>query len=115
MGEQIPDGEHVHHLACSEVTFVDAKGNTGICRVNSLILSEDGSLTAEHLGRCQQSAQAMMVAKLGGGDGIKILDVVILSISFIGVMTSEKFNVGLTRQNVGNDNDSTGTETPTDG
>jgi hypothetical protein len=78
-------------LACCEITFVDTEGNTGITRVNSMIKSIDQTVPARLLGRAQQAAQMQLIKSLNDSN-LNILNVIFITINYIGEMTDEEFH-----------------------
>ena len=79
-------------LACIELTFVDSNGDTGITRLNTMMMSTDGRVNVRLLGLAQQGAQVQLRKSLN--EDVNILNAVFLSISDLGLMLPEEFHAG---------------------
>lgn len=78
-------------IACAEITFVHGDGeNTGITRLNSMMKSDKQAVGVEMLGRAQQAAQLQLLKNLND-PGINVLNVVFVSICYLGHMTEKEF------------------------
>ena len=78
-------------IACAEVTFVHGDGeNTGITRLNSMIKSDQQAVGVQLLGRAQQAVQLQLHKNLND-PGLNVLNVVFISISYLGHMTEQDF------------------------
>ena len=82
-----------YYLMCAEVTFMDAEGDTGIARVNVMQQNDFPRLGIRQIARAQQGAQVQLMQKLGKVS-ITVLNVVIISASYIGHMSQEEFQEG---------------------
>lgn len=78
-------------IACVELTFVDAEGNTGVTRLNTMIRSDTNTVGVLLLGRAQQAAQIQLIKSLND-PSINVLNVVFVSISYLGAMSDEDFH-----------------------
>jgi len=78
------------YLACLEIAFSNAEGETGVTRVNTMLKSESQSIGVLGLGRGQQAAQMQLMKNLNDPN-LNIHNVVYVAISYIGQMTDEEF------------------------
>jgi hypothetical protein len=94
-----------YFLATGEIVFttdiIDTEGNVTMkgedmppnaIRCNAVVTSNDGRLSSLHLARTQQTLQAQLFRKMGGINGAKVVDVVILGLIHLGKFTNEEFN-----------------------
>lgn len=78
-------------LACCELTFVTGDGETGVTRLNSMIRSETKAIGVLFMGRAQQAAQMQLIKNIND-EKIQVLNVVFMSISYLGLQTDEEFH-----------------------
>lgn len=80
-----------YFLACCELSFVTGESETGITRLNSVIRSETTAIGVLAMGRAQQAAQMQLIKNLNDPK-IQVLNVVFISISYLGEQTDEEFH-----------------------
>lgn len=88
--------QEAFYMAAVELAFHDAEMNVGTSKVNVLVRSpaeDEGRITLKLLGRTQQQAQIQLAQKVKDPT-IKVFDVIVLAISFLGIMTEEQFRAG---------------------
>lgn len=61
--------------------------------LNTMITNKIEQVTARHVGRAQQSLQMLLFQRLGVE--IQVHDVFIISVSYLGRMSTEAFNEGV--------------------
>lgn len=81
-----------YFLACIELTFMDSDKETGVTRVNTMMMSADGPVNVRLLGLAQQGAQIQLRKKLN--EDVNILNATFLNISYLGQMLPEEFHAG---------------------
>jgi hypothetical protein len=81
--------QHRYMLAI-QVTFKDQQGEMGQGIVNVVMAGDEPALSVQALARGQQSAVAQLSEKIQYVP--EVLQVVYLSINYIGRMTDDKFN-----------------------
>jgi hypothetical protein len=83
--------KHHYHLVSGEVVFrVPETEDIAVSRMNAMLTTEDSNLTLRHIARAQQALQQNFFKSIESIP--EVINVVILSISHLGLMTSEQFN-----------------------
>lgn len=81
---------HYHLIAC-EVAFLEPKNEAiGALKINVLMRTTDRNFTSADLGKSQQVAQLQFFEKLANAE-LEVKDVFFIGISYLGLMTEEKF------------------------
>ena len=78
-------------LACAEITFVNGAKETGITRLNTVIRSPKKAVGVLLMGRAQQAVQLQLINNLDDPT-TEALNIVFISISYLGNMTDEEFH-----------------------
>ena len=90
-----------HHLVTGKIIFELTRENQKenepadihAIELNAVVTSLDGNISAQVLGRAQQQLQIHHMKRAGDqAQFIKVVDVIILAISYLGVMTDEEFS-----------------------
>ena len=80
-----------YFLVTSEITLLEEETqSSSITRLNAVIHGDSRQVTGRVLSKAQQAAQ-MNFHKQVGETSLKIVDVVILNLSYLGEMTEEEF------------------------
>lgn len=81
-----------YHLVSGNVVFNTAdEQNMGSLALNTVLRSNEGNVPARAIGRAQQALQLQFFEKTGDPT-LKIVDVVIIAVSHLGLMTEAEFN-----------------------
>jgi hypothetical protein len=94
MADELSEKPH-YYLGAGEIMFVkQAEEEVGVTRVNAMLLSETGNITAAEIGKLQQMMQMVFLRRLDDEQraNLTIVDVVVYGISYLGQMTSEEFH-----------------------
>lgn len=79
-----------HFYLCSaNVTFMPEEGAVSHATLSTAIAADEPRVTVRELARAQQGVQISLFGKLG--QEVQVLDVVIMSVSYLGEMTEEEF------------------------
>jgi hypothetical protein len=80
-----------HYLVCGQVVFtVKDKENINAIFVNAVIHGSETVIPVRVLARAQQAVQVQFYERMQNPD-IKVLDVVIMNMQYLGHMTKEEF------------------------
>lgn len=93
MTDQINQPEtNFYHLVAGEVIFRDPDTEqSGVVRLNVMIVTPDGNVAVRHIGGAQQSLQLRFFERVENPK-LQVIDVVIIGISSLGEMTNEEFH-----------------------
>jgi hypothetical protein len=81
-----------YHLAAGEVVFADPETEqSGVVRLNVMIVTPDGNIGVRHIGQAQQSLQLRFFERVENPK-LQVVDVVLIGISLLGQMTNEEFH-----------------------
>lgn len=84
-------------LGSCEVMFSDAEGNIGQRRINTLLINDNQYVIQKDIGHIQQMTQVRLMKELSQETEVpqvKILDVYVQAISYLGKMTQGEFTAG---------------------
>lgn len=95
------EGKMHHHLISGEIFALEDDG-VGSIKLNTVLLTEENRITAKDIGKAQQALQMQFFKRRGNGnpEDIKIVDVFISGISYLGLMKSSFFAKDLKNQGV---------------
>lgn len=79
-----------YHLVSGSVVIVISEDNVQALPVNALLITDDGQLNFHGMNKAQMALQATLANKLG--DVPKVVDVILHSISHLGVFTPEEWS-----------------------
>lgn len=85
-----------YFLACGQTVFLrDGSKVVEVLTSNTLVISETQTVKARDIGRVQQALQMNCHKKMAEQEPkpVKIIDVVIMSISFLGHMSQSEFEI----------------------
>lgn len=89
------DKRQHHTLITAEIVFrhkADEAGNVHAIRANGVMASTSKEITAFLIGKAQQIVQMNFHTRMQGEAAeVEILDVVIINLSYLGLMTTEEF------------------------
>jgi hypothetical protein len=87
-----------YYLVSGEVYFVPKDAETtedmGSSKLNTTIMTEEPVVTARNLGRATQGLQVLLKQRAGPGADLRIVDVFISNLSYLGHMTEAEFTAG---------------------
>ena len=89
-----PPPASCYHLVAGKVIFL-RKGSDVLeeLNLNTTIVTDDGKVTANHIGKAQQSLQLLLFQR--GDAELNVVDVFIMAISKLGWMTQAEFVAGV--------------------
>lgn len=79
-----------HFLVAGRILFMDEQENAANVDVNCLAIGSKKTIGVKQIAGMQQSLQVNLFNRLGGP--VKILNVTIISINYLGAMSDEEFN-----------------------
>ena len=96
MSESANQEHKYHHLIAGQVMITVSEGDSvgmNAAFLNGVITTKEPMIGAHDIGRAQQTLQMLFMQKVPPEQhqGLKIIDVVIMSISPLGCMTDERF------------------------
>lgn len=82
-----------HHLICAEIVFThDDEGDIpNAIRTNGVLITQDRNIPVASLGKAQQIVQLNFHQRMKD-EKIKVVDVVLMSFSYLGEFTKEEFH-----------------------
>jgi len=93
-----------HWLVAGQIITANPKGIGHTRILNSLVLADEQCLTKLDIARTQDGLMRRFVTETEQEKGFQIVDVVILSINYLGLMTQEGFEGAFAAQVTGQDN-----------
>lgn len=85
--------QHYHIVAGSVLFTRDEADGIESMSINTTLAGDDRNVTAKQIGLAQQGIQMRLFERLGGP--CEVHDVFIVSVSYLGHMTPEKFMAGV--------------------
>lgn len=85
-----------YYLVAAEIVFShteDPNATPNAIRANAVVMSTDGQFAVPQIGRAQQAVQQNFFNRMGGSEKVKVLDVVIITLTKLGDFTKEEFNI----------------------
>ena len=83
-----------HHFFAGQVTYSDGK-SVSYAHLNCVLTSTDRVVQAKDIGKAQQILQMQFFKRFqGDAEGIEVVDVFMLGISYLGLMTDAHFHEG---------------------
>lgn len=90
-----PSSNPHYYLGAGEIMFANTEtSEIGVTRLNAMLTSETGNITAAELGKLQQAMQVTFFRRLDeeARKGLTVVDVVIYGINYLGQMTPDEFH-----------------------
>lgn len=83
-----------YHLVCGTLMCANEDGDISSISLNAILPTEEKFINVPAIGKAQQALQMNFHQRMQGEDApkVNVVDVVIASISYLGLMTPEKFN-----------------------
>lgn len=78
------------YLFCCEIAFVNSEGSAGVTRTSTVVQAPDQRVTVRELAQAQQGCQMVLFRMLG--EEVNVMNVVIMSVSYLGEMSEDEFN-----------------------
>jgi len=79
------------HLVSGEVVFLHADESIGNIRLNAVLRTPSENVAARNIGEAQQALQMIFHKKVDEQNPMKVVDVFIIGISYLGRMTEQEF------------------------
>lgn len=83
-----------YHLCAARVIYTLDDGEPQAAYINTTLTSDDGLVGAKQIGRAQQSVQMLLLRREGMSQAT-ILDVCMMSVSYLGEFTEKSFMAGI--------------------
>ncbi len=88
--ERRPALKRHHYLFAGEVIFLQPDESIGNIRLNTVLRTTDEKVRARNIGEAQQALQMLFLRKMENVN-VKVIDVFIFSVSYLGLMTEADF------------------------
>lgn len=87
--------QELHHfyMFAGNITFMDSEGNAAISNASVVVPTTDQRVTAHDMARASQGLQMNLFQRIN--QQVKVIDLNIMSVSYLGHMTEDEFNAGV--------------------
>ena len=83
---------HHYYMFAGNLAFVDSEGNAAVSNASVVVPTTDQRVTARDMARASQGLQMNLFQRIN--QQVQVIDLNIMSVSYLGHMTEEEFNAG---------------------